>query len=146
MRGLALPLGDRWGDCADVRGGMEMSALARDARSACVTPPMGEDARPAALADGRHRRSQTSRAAIVSACRYLMLGGYFRPSMHECCQVAKRAVRTGFDHFLSAEGLRLEAIEDGVVRDAIINRVCGGEYMPLYMIHRIVRAVVLGRA
>jgi hypothetical protein len=107
---------------------------------------MGEDAIPPALTDGRHRRSATSRAAIVSACRYLMLGGYFRPSMHECCQVAKRAVRTGFDHFLSAEGLRLEAIEDGVVRAAILDRVLGPDFRGGYDEDRLVRAIVLGRA
>lgn len=101
---------------------------------------------PSVLSDGRNRRSADSKRAILAACRDLMIGGCWRPSMAETCELARRSLRTGFQHFVTVEALHREALQDGVVRDHVAMRAIGGgwELLASAMRDRIVRCVVLG--
>lgn len=100
--------------------------------------------------DGRHRRVDRSKQAALAACREMMMGGVFQPTVANVASRAKLSVRTIFQHFGTVDALHLEAIRDGVVRDAIIDRVLGEAWVndggPEEWFDRIARAVVLGRA
>lgn len=98
------------------------------------------------LSDGRNRRSADSKRSILAACRELMIGGVWRPSMAETCELARRSLRTGFQHFVTVEALHREALQDGVVRESIIRRAVGEEvrFLTADACDRIVRCVVLG--
>lgn len=63
-------------------------------------------------ADGRTRRAQRSRAAVLRACRELMARGQFGPPMHACTDRAGLCPRTGFEHFKTVENLWREALAD----------------------------------
>lgn len=99
------------------------------------------------MPDGRHRRSQRSRDAVLAACRRIMVGGDFRPSVEAVAQAAKLSRRTVFDHFGSVDALHLLAVDDADTRDAILNRMLGTHvYSCSPEAERaIVRAVVTGR-
>src|SRR6266851_748333 len=92
------------------------------------------------LSDGRNRRSADSKRAILAAARELMIGGVWRPSMAETCELARRSLRTGFEHFSTLGALHREALQDGVVRDHIAMRAVGSgwELLPSAMRDRIV--------
>lgn len=97
--------------------------------------------------DGRHERSDRTRAALLVACRELMTGGAFRPPMTAICERAECSSRSGFLHFTNVETLLLAAIDDIDTHDAILNQMladhaydCSPEAE-----RAIVRAAVLGR-
>lgn len=102
---------------------------------------------PAARADGRNNRSTATKRDILAACRRLLMDGVFRPTMADCCQLARRSERSGFEHFQTIGGLLTEALRDGVVRNEIASRAVGPEvrFLTADACDRIVRAVVLGR-
>lgn len=94
--------------------------------------------------DGRRARAERTRFAVLAACRALMRGGEFRPSMVAVATVASVSTRSVFAHFPSTETLHLEAIEDRATAEAILRRVRGDLDMPLPA--DLARAIVLGRA
>jgi hypothetical protein len=101
--------------------------------------------RPDAAARGENRKVRT-RAAIVAACRSLMQAGQFLPPLQACCDRAERSIRAGFRAFGSVEALRLEAADDPPTRQAIVERVLGGEggALSAETLDRLVRALVTG--
>jgi hypothetical protein len=93
-------------------------------------------------------RKPRTRAAIVAACRAYMQAGGLQPAMRACCDRAGRSLRTGFEAFGNVEALRLEAADDRATREAILERVLGGEHaaLPAETLDRLVRALVTGAA
>lgn len=83
------------------------------------TAATGGQPAPSKKPDGRNRRKFVTGDVMVASARDLMLGGNFRPSMLEICQLAKVSVRTGFDHFKTVEALRLLVVEMPDVVEAI---------------------------
>jgi len=104
--------------------------------------------RPDARREAWTARSARTRAAIVAACRGFMQAGLFRPPLQPCCRQAGRSVCIGYKTFGSVEALRLEAADDRVTRDAIVERVVGCERTALSdeTLERIARAFVTGAA
>lgn len=76
-------------------------------------------------ADGRHARAERTKAEILTACRTMMLGGNFRPSIAAVAKAAGRSVRAVFEHFGTVETLHREAIADQTVRASILARFTG---------------------
>lgn len=110
---------------------------------AFVERQLGPVNRPAPE-DGRNRRATTTKAELLAACRFLMQGGLFRPSMASICRAAKRSPRSGFEHFKSVELLHLAAIEDTWTRTLMFERLMQTERGQ--DLNWIVRKVVTGRA
>jgi hypothetical protein len=92
--------------------------------------------------DGRHRRSQASRDAILLVCRAAMQEGDFRPTMGACCKAAGRALRTGFEHFSTVEALHMEALKDDETRRSVLVLVLGGG---AGYGDRVLQAIITGR-
>lgn len=103
-----------------------------------------------AIGDGRNRRSERSKEKALAACRRIMMHGQFQPSVVNIARAADLSVRTIFQHFGSVDALHHEAVQDGVVRDAILTRILGDGWReiggPEEWFDRIVRAAVRGRA
>ena len=97
--------------------------------------------------DGRSRRADRSRAALLSACRRLMVAGCFRPTMAACCIAADRGIRTGFEAYDGVDSLYLAAIDHVPTRAAIAERILGDDRaaLPDEALCRLARAVVTGR-
>jgi AcrR family transcriptional regulator len=66
------------------------------------------DAHKTETLDGRHRRSERSRAAIVDALLALVLAGNNRPNAEEVAASAKVGIRSVFRHFKDMESLYAE--------------------------------------
>ena len=100
--------------------------------------------------DGRHKRAEVTRAAIVQACRSLMAEGQWRPSMRACCIEAKRSTRAAFQGFKTLDALYAEALRDENTMKAIARQVLqdDGEFNAMYplILERIARAAVFGKA
>jgi hypothetical protein len=102
-------------------------------------------ARPDAAVLGESRKPRT-RAAILSACRAFMRGGWFQPPLKDCSDQAGRSTRAAYCAFGTVEALRLEAADDPATRDAIVERVLGSECTALSAEarDRLARALVTG--
>jgi AcrR family transcriptional regulator len=104
------------------------------------------DGQASPLPDGRRARTVDTRARLLAACRDLMMRGDYRPSMPDIVNAAGRSSRTGFDHFDNIDALRLEALSDGAVREAILDHVCGPLAVPEVTKWLILKAIVIGKA
>ena len=113
-----------------------------------MTGPLVETFEQQPWRDGRSRRADRSRVALLSACRRLMVSGCFRPTMAACCSEAKRGIRTGFEAYDGVDSLYLAAIDHAPTRDAIVERILGDDRaaLPDEARGRLVRAVVAGVA
>lgn len=98
----------------------------------------------APLKDGRFRRGDRSRQALVAACRQLMAEGRLAPSMERIAALAVLSVRTGFQHFASIELLYRAALEDDGLRAGLARAILGDHFetVPAAVRDRIVAVVV----
>ena len=98
--------------------------------------------------DGRTRRSDRSKEAILAATRTLMATGRFRPAATDVRTAVGCCVRTIFQHFGSIEGLHMAAIEDEATCRAMIGLVLRDSLPPQTEadIRRVVMALVKGEA
>lgn len=98
--------------------------------------------------DGRHRRSERNRDAIIRACRTAMATGTFRPTMAGLCKTVGIASRTGFQLFNSIDAVLALAIDDEPTQRAIVALIVrdAAGFMFTNDRQRLVRAVVSGRA
>lgn len=89
----------------------------------------------------------STRAAIVAACRKLMQGGRLRPTMRACCGRAGWSTSTGHRRFGPAAALHRAAIDDVAIQHAILQRLLGAERRALSLnaARRLVHGAVLGR-
>jgi len=85
----------------------------------------------------RHAGRERNEAAILRACRGLMVRGIFRPSVVDVADAAGVSVRCVFQRFGSHEALLLAALDDDGTYDTI---------RALAEQSGIVRSLVLGRA
>lgn len=95
--------------------------------------------------DGRNLRARTTRTKLVASCRELMLDGDFQPAMVAVAHRAGLSVRSCFQHFGSAGGLHLAALDDDIER-AILSLVLGAAPTCAVERRKLARAIVLGRA
>lgn len=101
---------------------------------------------PGPVLDGRHGRKAKSRALMLAACRDLMSLGEYRPSMDDICAAAGASVRNGYEIFGNTDALRIEALQDADVRNAILEHACGPLDLPEATRWRIMQAIVTGKA
>lgn len=111
-----------------------------------LAPPPIDEPEPTPPRDrlGRTRRKIESQRLILEACRSLMMRGELRPSMKDCCALAGRSLRTGFEVIGSADTLRLEALKDRAVREQVLDYACGPLDLPEATKWRILKAIVTG--
>jgi hypothetical protein len=76
--------------------------------------------------DGRKARHARTQEALINACRKLMCGGDFRPSMSSVCAQAGCSTRTGFHHFDTLGAMHAAALSDPSVGRTILIRICDG--------------------
>jgi len=110
-----------------------------------LTPMPGS---PAVLAplDGRSRRVDRSRAAILQACRALMASGELRPTMIGVAKQAGVSVRTVFAIFPTHDRL-LTAALDEPTRRAVLALILRESLFPgsAADCDRVIRAACFGR-
>lgn len=98
--------------------------------------------------DGRNRRKDRSRAAILQACRRSMCMGELRPTAAAIAKQAGVSVRTVFDVFNGGgiDNLWREALDEPTKR-AILALVLRDSLFPASAADcdRVVRAIVFGR-
>lgn len=92
---------------------------------------------PGVAIDGRTRRRQRTREAIVQACRAMMLDGELRPDSRRLAIRCSISSRTLFWHFPKLQDLYREALKSTAVADAVERRIPRDRA-------GILRAVVLG--
>jgi hypothetical protein len=114
------------------------------ARQRSAGPTIAEDRRLANI-DGRHRRSDASREAILFVCRSAMQGGDFRPTMAAICRAAGLSIRTGFQLFDTVEALHLEALKDCETGQRVLDLIFGRMNIRVECRDRLLRAIVTGR-
>lgn len=99
--------------------------------------------------DGRHARFVRLHDKLVSACRVLMAGGNFQPSMALVCAETGCSLRSGFQHFKNNETMYREALEDQAVRRCILlsatdGHTCCLDWPPAIQ-ESVLYALVMGR-
>lgn len=98
------------------------------------------------MKDGRSRRIDVTKAAILAECKRQMQGGTFRPSAVAVARGAGRSVRSVFLHWPSMEALQLDAACDKHTYEAVLHRIVDeADDVGAATADRIVRAAVLGR-
>jgi hypothetical protein len=102
-----------------------------------------------AIRDGRFRRSDRTKLAVLRGCRTLMTTGVLRPTMALVCAQADVSVRSGFQHYVALEDLYRSAIDDEETRDAILKHALGADWRDALRWHdraeKLVAVIVLGR-
>src|SRR4051812_4242826 len=100
--------------------------------------------------DGRRMRADCTKVSLLAACRVILMGGVFQPTMEQVCGMAQVSPRSGFQHYGDIEALRVAALDDdGTVRDAMLRRLlddCTHQLMTEDERMRVCRALVTGRA
>lgn len=71
--------------------------------------------------NGRRRKAQATRQAIIAATRIVMTSGNFRPSAKEIVAADGFAQRSIFDHFPTLEDLYRAAVADETTAHAMVS-------------------------